>query len=44
MGSLLMLVRAGEVRNVRRQVTFPLMTIGPKGPIEWGQARRRFYL
>jgi hypothetical protein len=34
---LLMLVRAGEVRNVRRQVTFPLMTIGPKGPIEWAK-------
>ena len=25
------------MRNVRRQVTFPLMTIGPKGPIEWAK-------
>lgn len=35
---LLMLVRAGEVRDVRRQVPFALMTIGPNGlPVEWAK-------
>ncbi len=32
-------VRAGEVRNLQRQVVFPLMTIAPNGlACKWGEA------
>lgn len=33
-------VKAGEIRNLRRQVTFDLMTIAPNGlACKWGEAR-----
>lgn len=35
--NLLILQRGGRVRNLRRQVPFPLMTVGPKGLLQWAE-------